>query len=148
MLRTILFFMIILATACSPNKTVYQLPDGYQPLSHKQLSTASHEGPYPFVSFDLDADYNGIDNTMEAEYIHKNNTVEALYKHQLKKIYYAGDYALNELHPLLSLLNFTEHSSEQEVIKQVKQAFDLPNDASIHLKVEYPSGEIIHYSDM
>lgn|SRR5690625_1966021 len=148
MLRIILSLMIILV-ACAPNKTVYQLPDGYKNMSQNQqlATTANHEGPYPFISFDLDADFNGIDNTVEAEYAHKDGGVEALYKHRLKKIYYAGDYALNELHPLLSLLTFSEFSNERDVIEQVIHAFDLPNDATLHLKVEYPSGEIVHYTN-
>jgi|SRR5690625_943502 len=142
---------LIILTACAPNKTVYQLPEGYQNSSNRmQLSTTAinHEGPYNFVSFDLDANFNGIDNTVEAEYSHKGEQVQALYKHKLKKIYFAGDYALNELHPILTQLTFSEISSEQDVIEQVIRSFNFPNDAVIHLKVEYPSGEKLHYTKM
>lgn|SRR5690625_4783874 len=142
---------LIILTACAPNKTVYQLPEDYQNSSNEiQLSTSTtnHEGPYNFVSFDLDADFNGIDNTVEAEYSHKDGHIQALYKHKLKKIYFAGDYALNELHPLLAQLTFSEVTNEHEVIEQVLRAFNLPNDAVIHLKVEYPSGENRYYTKM
>src|SRR5690625_3247618 len=134
----IFFSFLLILVACAPNKTVYQLPDGYQNFS-QQLSTAwHHEGPYTFVRFDLDADFNGIDNTLEVEYSHKGEQVQALYKDKINKVFYAGDLALKELHPILSGLTFTEFSADQAVIEQVIRHFGLPEDASLHLKIEYP----------
>jgi|SRR5690625_90643 len=149
MLRILLALLIL--TACAPNKVVYDPPEQYQNgLQNQQLSTATseREGPYQFISFDLDADFNGIDNTVEAEYTHKDDQITALYKNKVKKVYFAGDAALNELHPMLARLTFSEHSNEADVLEQIITTFDFPNDAIIHLKIEYPSGENRYYTQM
>lgn len=135
--------LFIIGVGCAPDQEVKEQ------RSTKQISQlATNESPYPFVRFDLDADYDGIDHTFEVIYEKNDHSIKASYENNEKNVHLYGDEALNKLHPMLSALTINAETAEQTVLDRVIETFNLPNDAVIHLEIDFSTGERKYYTRM
>lgn len=137
-LTSILF---ILGIGCAPDQEVKE-PRQAEQIT--QLSTKN--AAYPFVRLDLDADYDGIDNTFEVVYEKTDQRINASYENKETDVHLYGDAALEQLHPILSSLAFNSKMNDQAVLDRVIEVFNLPNDAVIHLKIDFSNGESKYYT--
>ncbi|KMY54287.1 hypothetical protein AC623_10405 [Bacillus sp. FJAT-27231] len=96
---------------------------------------------YPFTSFDLDVDLNGKDDAIDVDYDQDKKGTEASYVNQTKNQNLQGDAAMKELDEIFSSFAFNERTPDDEVLKSVEQAFDIPKDArSVELEINFAGG--------
>lgn len=135
--------IVVIGIGCAPNQEV---KEQRQTEQISQLSTK--DSPYPFIRFDLDADYDGIDHTFEVVYEKTDQSINASYENNETNVHLYGDAAMEQLHPILSTLAFNAETSDQTVLDRVIEVFNLPNDAVIHLKIDFSTGESKYYTRM
>lgn len=148
--------VILLFSACAQDDQVENPPErSEEPSTNEQTennedtyTTSIEEPPYIFVDFDLDAEFDGIDDTFEVEYEYEVNEIEASYKDRSQNMTLLGDEALQYLDPIFSSLTFDENTDETEVLDTIIEAFNLPNDAIIDLEIEFKNGEEREYTQM
>jgi len=160
MSRSVLWMSMLILTllfsACAQDDQVENPPnsdEGDQTNSQTENESPSNQNddetsPYIFVEFDLDADFDGIDDTVEAEFEFDKNDIEASYENKVEDTHLLGDEALDYLDPIFSSFTFDENTSEREVLDIVIEAFNLPNDAVIDLEIEFKNGEERQYMQM
>ncbi|SHF98422.1 YusW-like protein [Ornithinibacillus halophilus] len=97
---------------------------------------------YGFTNFELDADYDSIDDALDVDYENeKNDELEASYQDKAQDIDLKGDAAMEELDRIFSTFTFDENTSDDEVLNTVIEAFNLPVDAQeIELEIQFNSG--------
>lgn len=97
---------------------------------------------YSFEKFELDVDYDDMDDAIEVEFDNEpNDELEASYEDRTKDIRLHGEEAMSELDSIFSSFNFDENTSEDEVLDAVVEAFDIRDDArKIELEIEYGTG--------
>lgn len=152
---SILVTITLLFSACAEDDDVQNPPANNEGSNTTETnnnaqtnSNATEEAPYIFVDFDLDADFDGIDDTIEVEYEYEMNDIEASYKNRVQDINLSGDEALRYLDTIFSSLTFDENTPEGEVLDIIIEAFDLPYDAVIDLEIEFKNGPERQYSQM
>lgn len=100
-----------------------------------------------YKSFELDADYEG-DKDYDAEYDTQGSQTEASLEDDLNNKNLKGDEAMNELQPMLEKLTFNKDDSDADVIKQVKEAFNLDeNYTKLEIEVVFDDGTEKEYKE-
>ena len=96
---------------------------------------------YPFTSFDLDVDLDGTNEAIDVSYEQDKEGTEASYVNKTKNQNLNGDEAMNELDEVFSSFAFNERTPDDEVLKSVEQAFDIPKNAkSVELEIDFAGG--------
>ncbi|WP_394812044.1 YusW family protein [Bacillus licheniformis] len=95
----------------------------------------------PYAAFALEVNYgHGKHNTFEAVY-DKQEREEASIKDYLNGADREGEEALNEMKMVLSELSIAKSDSEQDVISNVLEAFNLDEQYDrFQLRVKWPDG--------
>ncbi|WP_067724737.1 YusW family protein [Oceanobacillus damuensis] len=105
------------------------------------------EADYPFVSFDLEADFEGTEDAVDVDYEMDGENTEASYVDKLQGIQLSGNDAMEELDSIFSSFAFDKDSSEEEVMNAVVDAFNIPQDADkVELEIEFMGGTEREYN--
>lgn len=106
------------------------------------------EAKYGFTDFSLDVDMDGDDDAIDVDYEVEANSIEASYKDKEQGIDLAGDEALQELDGIFSAFEFDENTPRDEVLQEVREAFQVNEDAkNVELEITFSSGTEIEYND-
>lgn len=101
---------------------------------------ADFSNDYVFTSFDLEVDIENNDDAIDVDYevdIDDNET-EASYENKPENINLRGNEAMEELDNIFTSFQFDENTPDEEVINEVLQAFNIPEDAAkVDLEIEY-----------
>lgn len=91
-----------------------------------------------FYEFDLDVDYDsGRDYELEFDG-DRDLKMEASIEDELNDKHLNDEEAINEIVPILEKLTFTKDTKQEDVIKEILQAFQLPeNYQKFDLEVEF-----------
>ena len=95
---------------------------------------------FDFTHFSVDADYS-MTESFEAEYENEQSGVEASIEDDVKGERLYGDEAYARLEPIFQGFTFDQSTSDDEVISQVLQAFELAEDyQDIEIEVRFADG--------
>ncbi|MFB1080461.1 YusW family protein [Jeotgalibacillus sp. JSM ZJ347] len=137
----------LLLTACSEESETVEdpTPEETSDQSEEQPDTDQGAGPddtgIPFLSFEMDAEYEGNDNDFEISYDSENSEVEAVYENERDMMTMSGDDAYQEIQPVLSEFDFTIDTSDDEVIDSVIEGFEVEEEfQSIEIEIKYSDG--------
>ncbi|MEW9108532.1 MAG: YusW family protein [Cytobacillus gottheilii] len=142
-----LILSIVLA-ACGDNDEVENPPqnaaeDEQQQTEENNATNDNNDTTgYNFTHFDLDADYQDMNDAVEVDYENEtNNQMEASYRDQSQDIDLNGAEAMEELDSIFSSFNFDENTPDEEVLTTVSEAFSIPEDAqNIELEIQFSGG--------
>lgn len=101
-----------------------------------------------FAEFELEVEYND-DQEYEAE-IEKNSSGE--YKSELEdeltNQHLKGDEAFDHIYPILEKVSIQQDATQEEVIKEVLEAFDLDSDYDeFEVEITFHDGTELEYED-
>lgn len=104
-------------------------------------ATNNTDAAYLFTSFDLEADFESTEDAVEVDYDQENDGTEANYNDQIQGIQLAGDEAMQELDSIFSEFGFDENTPNEEVLTEVFEAFNIPEDATnVELDIDFNNG--------
>ncbi|STO09319.1 YusW family protein [Exiguobacterium aurantiacum] len=96
---------------------------------------------YTFNKFELEVDYTDVDDAIKVDYEAENNSTEASYERKEDDQNLRGDEAMQELDPVFGQLNFDQDTPDEEVLNQIKAAFNIADDAKkIEADVTFTDG--------
>ncbi|MCM3739648.1 YusW family protein [Oceanobacillus luteolus] len=164
MLLTITTLIGILA-ACGDNDEVTEQPQNNDTATNEETDTTTEENTdnnatddtntndnndsaatdsnYIFRSFDLEVDIENDDDAIDVDYDddRDDNEIEASYENKPENINLSGNEAMDELDSIFTAFQFDENSSDEEVLSEVLEAFNIPEDAAkVDLEIEYANG--------
>ena len=114
---------------------------------NQQNGTQAANVNFPFTYFELDVDYAN-DISYNAEYANDGNNIAAEFEDEKNNVDTNGDQAYNSIRPSLEKLTFDENSSDEDVRKEVIQAFGLDeNYTEFELEVKFQNDKVKHYRD-
>ncbi|ELK47766.1 UNVERIFIED_CONTAM: YusW family protein [Halobacillus marinus] len=145
LLAAVPFFLL---AGCNDNDEVSNPPeDAPQEEQAENGAAETDEQSFPFTSFDLEVHYPE-NNTFDVDYEKEKDGMEASYQDDMDDQNLQSDEALAQMTPLFQELTFDKDTADDEVIKQVKEAFNLPDDyESFELDVDFPDGTEKEYRD-
>lgn len=140
--------MMLIVAACGNNDEVTNPPENstaeqqqQETQTNDETNTDSRaEAPYAFIEFDLEVDLDDKKDAIEVEYEYETNETEASYDDYEQDIHLSGKEAIEKLDEIFSSFTFTEDTANEEVLNTVIEAFDIPEDATIDLDIEFPNG--------
>lgn len=107
------------------------------PNNHMKI-TNTPESNYPFTRFELEADIGDTKDAVEVDYEIDTDESEAFYKDKIQGIQLSGDEAMRELNSIFQAFEFDEHTSNEDVLNKVLEAFDIPKEAkNVELEIHY-----------
>ncbi|MCF3941963.1 YusW family protein [Oceanobacillus alkalisoli] len=101
---------------------------------------ADFTSDYIFTSFDLEVDIENNDDAVDVDYDvdDDDNEIEASYVNKPDNINLRGNEAMDELDSIFTSFEFDENTPDEEVINEVLQAFNIPEDAAkVDLEIEF-----------
>ncbi len=101
---------------------------------------------YGFTDLSVEVDMSDQDEALDFSYEEERGQVEAEYENKIDGVDLTGDDAFNELEQGLSQLDLTPDTPDDEVIKQIVEAFGI--DASfkkIEIEIDYADGSDKNY---
>ncbi|WP_058309133.1 YusW family protein [Gracilibacillus massiliensis] len=104
-----------------------------------KASDANPSTKYSFTKLELEADFEDINDTLEVEYENEqNDEMEASYKDKSQDIDLNGEVAMEELDRIFSSFTFDQNTTEDEVLKTITDAFNIPKDAQkLELEIQF-----------
>ncbi len=103
-------------------------------------TTNENSGSITFTSFDLDVDYDNF-KSFEVEYDNENDGMEAKIEDERNNQKLRGDEAFQELQNRFESFKFDQTTSNDEVIKEVLDSFELDdNYKKFDLEIQYSDG--------
>lgn len=101
---------------------------------------------YGFTDLSVEVDMSDQDEALDFSYEEERGQVEAEYENKTDGVDLTGDDAFNELEQGLSQLNLTPDTPDDEVIKQVVEAFGIDaNFKKIEIEIDYADGSDKNY---
>lgn len=101
---------------------------------------------YGFTDLSVEVDMPDQDEALDFSYEEERGQVEAEYENKTDGVDLTGDDAFNELEQGLSQLNLTPDTPDDEVIKQVVEAFGVDaNFKKIEIEIDYADGSDKNY---
>lgn len=95
---------------------------------------------FNFTHFSLDVDYDN-DISYDVEYENESDGISAEIEDEVNNVHLEGNEAFKKLSKQLEMLTFTAQSADDEVLKQVKDAFQLDESyRKIEVEVRYNDG--------
>lgn len=168
LLPAILILFSFVIAACGDNEEVTELPPGEptnpgqdteenqdttdgntvndnttndQPNEGATDNTSDLDNRYKFTEFNLDADIDGQEDAIDIDFEIESNGIEAKYINQPQEINLTGDDALDELDSIFMAFRFDEESSNEEILDEVYEAFNVPEGATdVELDITFISG--------
>ena len=122
----------VLATAflvaCGDDEEVTNAPENAPTEPEQDMSTElSPDAPFNFTNFSLDVEYSGNKN-LDVSYENEYTGVEASYENDLTNEKISGNDAFSKMKPMFEGFTFDLSTPNDEVIKQVKEAFEVGDD--------------------
>ncbi|WP_081707565.1 YusW family protein [Bacillus massiliigorillae] len=103
-------------------------------------NTATNTESIPFISFDLDVDYDNF-KSFEVEYDNETDGLEVKIEDELNNRTLRGDEALAELRSRFESFKFDKNTAPDEVINEVIKSFDLKEDyKKFDLEIKFADG--------
>lgn len=107
--------------------------------------TNANNNAFDFTHFSLDVDYAG-GQEFDVEYENEQSGVEASYEDDVNNNRYYGNDAYDRMASVFQTFKFNKDTSEDEVIKEVLNAFNLPEDyREFDLEIRFADGTEKHY---
>jgi hypothetical protein len=107
----------------------------------------TEEEAFSFTGFDLDVDYKD-NKTIDIDYENEQDGAEAIYQDDINDQNLSSDEAMDKLTPIFEGFNFDQNTDEQEVIKQVKEAFSIEDGyQNFELEIKYSDGTEKEYRE-
>ncbi len=101
---------------------------------------------YDFTYFELHVNSASQDDEVYILYQEKKDATDAEYTNELSNQHLIGSDALNYINPSLEKLQINQNLSNDEIMKQIINAFQLKEDyTSINAKVTYKNGDTEEY---
>lgn len=101
---------------------------------------------YGFTDLSVEVDMSDQDEALDFSYEEERGQVEAEYENKTDGVVLTGDDAFNELEQGLSQLNLTPDTPDDEVIKQIVEAFGIDaNFKKIEIEIDYADGSDKNY---
>lgn len=142
-----------LINACGNDSDKVTEPNSEAPLEEDERvalgedKTPESESPYDFTSFDLDVEYGN--DSYEAEYVNEARGMEAVIEDDLKQEMLESDEAYGKLETYFTQLTFDQTTDTEDVIAQVLNIFNLPDDyTNFDLEIVYSDGTTKEYQDI
>ena len=102
--------------------------------------TNTNNNSFDFTEFSLDVDYSETQD-FEVSYENEQSGVEASYEDQVNNERLYGNDAYDRLESVFKSFKFNKDTAEDEVIKEVLNAFNLPdNYRSFDLEIRFADG--------
>ena len=102
--------------------------------------TNANNNAFDFTHFSLDVEYANAQE-FDVEYENEQSGVEASYEDNVNNNRYYGNDAYDRMDPVFKTFKFNKDTSEDEVIKEVLNAFNLPADyQKFDLEVRFADG--------
>lgn len=102
------------------------------------VTNGNHD--FDFTHFSLDVDYAGAQE-FDVEYENEQSGVEASYEDDVNNNRYYGNDAYDRMESVFRTFKFNKDTSEDEVIKEVLNAFNLPEDyKDFDLEIRFADG--------
>ena len=102
--------------------------------------TNANNNTFDFTHFSLDVDYAGTQE-FDVEYENEQTGVEASYEDDVNNEKLYGNDAYARLESVFQSFKFDKNTTEDEVIKEVLNAFNLPEDyQKLDLEVRFADG--------
>ncbi|MHA6251570.1 YusW family protein [Oceanobacillus sp. CAU 1775] len=96
---------------------------------------------YNFVEFSLEVDVDQDEDVIDVEFETDADGTEAKYVDKSQDIDLTGDEAMDKLDSIFTTFNFDDVSSDDEIIREITEAFNIPENASnIDIDVEFQNG--------
>ncbi|RJS59066.1 YusW family protein [Bacillus sp. PK3_68] len=139
---SIFLLIIALPLAACANKDEAQNQPDKAPVKGEGANAT-----YPFTSFDLDVDMDGADDAIDVSYEQDKEGTEASYVNKTNNQNLTGDQAMNALDEIFSSFTFNDTTPDDEVLRSVEEAFDIPKDAkSVEVDIDFTGGTEKKYS--
>ncbi|KIL53266.1 hypothetical protein KP77_02420 [Jeotgalibacillus alimentarius] len=139
-------FSLVLAACGEESETVEDpTPEETAEQAEEQPASDNASGPddtgISFLTFEMDADYEGNDNDFEISYDSEGSEIEAAYENERDMLTMSGDDAYQEIQPVLSVFDFTLDTPDVEVIDSVIEGFEVEDGyESIEIEVKFSDG--------
>src|SRR5699024_486694 len=138
----------LIVAACGNNDAVTNPPENSTAEQQQQETQktdetnteSTAEAPYAFIEIELEVDFDDTKDAIEVEYEYDTNETEASYDDYEQDIHLSGKEAIEKLDEIFSSFTVTEDTANEEVLNTVIEAFDIPEDATIDLDIEFPNG--------
>ena len=101
------------------------------------------ESNFSFNEFYLSVGTEENEEAITVEY--KGDSSLVVYKNMQQGVNTEGEEALDILEPIFNELQLTPDMEEEEAIKKVKESFDIQEERSMDLEVQYSEGETKTY---
>lgn len=129
------------------NNTTNQTDNGNTNNATSQDDMKKKMDELDYTKFELDIDYNN-NKDYDAEIEIDNNGVESELEDDLKGENIQGEEAFNKIYPNVKKLKIDQTTPKEEVIKEIINAFDLPEDyIKFEIDIKFKDGTKIEYED-
>lgn len=129
---------LFLITGCGSSDEVTNQPSD-APVEDE--ANTENNSMYTFDKFELEVDYADVDDAIKVDYEVENNSTEASYERKEDDQNLRGDEAMQELDPVFGQLNFDRDTPDEEVLNQIKAAFNIADYAEkIEADVTFTDG--------
>ncbi|WP_179134057.1 YusW family protein [Halobacillus massiliensis] len=135
-----LLLMIFLAACNNNNNEEVNNPPENAPAENEDQLAGQTDESFNFIAFELDVEYPD-DKLVDVEYENEKEGMDAKYFDEMKDLDLRSDEALEKLSPLFESFTFDQNTSDKEVIKEVKKAFEVEdNYDKFELEIEFEDG--------
>ena len=122
------------------NGTTNNDMNGEGTATNNNAVTNANNSAFDFTHFSLDVDYANAQD-FDVEYENEQSGVEASYEDNINNEQFYGNDAYDRMESVFQSFKFNKDTSEDEVIKEVLNAFNLPEDyQKFDLEVRFADG--------
>lgn len=141
-------FSLVLLAGCNDKEEVKNPPENAPVEDTANNNEGAKDEAFTFANFDLEVDYKE-NKTIDVDYENEKDSTEAKYQDDLNDQNLTSDEAMDKLTPIFKDFSFDQDTDEQEVIKQVKEAFSVEDGyEKFELEITFPDGTEKEYREM
>ena len=135
--------------ACGDREEVTNAPDNAPTEQDNGGATQiPADAPFNFTQFSLDVDY-GSNKDFDVSYENESTGVEASYENDVTNEMLNGNDAYTKLEPIFKGFTFDINTPNEDVIKEVKQAFNVGEDyKELEIDVKFADGSEKEFKDV
>lgn len=134
----------IFLVGCGDKDEATNVPDNApieeETTNNSNTTNNTADTSYNFTQFNLEVDYPN-NQKYDVEYENETTGSEAKIEDQVNNNVVQGNEAINQLVPIFETLKFDNTTSDEDVLNQVIEAFNISNDyIEIELDVQFADG--------
>lgn len=142
----------IFLVGCGDKDEATNVPDNApieeETTNNSNTTNNTADTSYNFTQFNLEVDYPN-NQKYDVEYENETTGSEAKIEDQVNNNVVQGNEAINQLVPIFETLKFDNTTSDEDVLNQVIEAFNISNDyIEIELDVQFADGIEKEYRKM